>query len=355
MDNDRVKVANFKILLNGSELSDDLLFAVEGVSLEDEIGLPAMFTIKFNIVDFEKGTWRGIDLKTFNPGDEVKVFMGMDKTVEMMTGEIATLDLTFGDFSFMEIRGYDRLHRLRFGTKRRSFKDMKDSEIASSIASEINLTPKVEDTGTVHPYIFQNNQSNYEFLLMRSKRINYEMMMDDKTFIFRPSQEGQSPALTLQYGIDWEKSPGLQDFSVQLKTLTEGSEVEIRGWDIQNKTEITSTASSGSETTNMAGEETGHEISKKGFGESTVSVLDEAVIDSTDADTLAQARYNTILKEFITGEGRCSGNPDIRTGKTIEIKGIGDRFSGTYYVVSTVHSIDDEGYKTTFKVRRTGA
>ncbi len=348
MEDNVVSVANFRLLLNGSELTDELMSAIEGISLEDEINLPAMFTIKFNIVDFLNGTWRGIDLDTFKPGDTVKVFLGIDSTVEMMTGEITSLDLTFANPSFMEIRGYDRLHRLRFGSKRRSFKDIKDSDIASSIASEIGLSSQVDDTATVHPYIFQNNQSNYEFLLERAKRIGYEMLVDDKTFIFRKSQEDKAPELTLEYDMD------LESFSAQLRTLTEGSEVEVRGWDVKNKNEITSIASSGSETTTMDGKESGYKLSEDAFGESSVAVLDEAVIDSTDADTLAKARYNTMLKEFITGEGKCGGNPDIRAGKTIEIMGIGERFSGTYYVISTVHSIDDEGYATTFKVRKTG-
>lgn len=348
MEDNTVSAASFRLSLNGSELSQDLMPAVEGITVEDEINLPAMFTIKFNIVDFENGTWRGIDLNTFRVGDEIKVFMGMDSTVEMMTGEITSLDLTFANYSFMEIRGYDRLHRLRFGTKRRSFKDMKDSDVASSVASEIGLNPQVDDSGTMNPYIFQNNQSDYEFLLDRAKRIGYEMFADDKTFIFRKPHENKSPELRLEYGID------LENLILQLSAITEGSEVEVRGWDVKNKKEITSTASSGSETTIMAGKESGYKFSSDAFGASSIAVIDDVIVDSSDADNIAKARYNLMLKEFMTGEGKCSGNPAIRAGKTIEIKGIGDRFSGTYYVVSTTHSINDDGYATTFKVRRTG-
>lgn len=348
VDKDPVTAGNFSLHLNGSEFTKDLLSAVEGVTFEDELNLPSMFTIKFNIVDFLNGAWKGIDLKTFKVGDVVKVFMGMDSSVEMITGEITSLDFTFGDSSFMDIRGYDRLHRLRFGKKRRSFKDMKDSDIASSIASEISLTPEVVDTETVLSYIFQNNQSDYEFLLERAKRIGYEMLVDDKTFSFRKSQEDKKPVLTLEYGID------LQSFSAQIKTLTEGSEVEVRGWNIKDKEEITSTAKKGSETTKMAGKESGYEISKKAFKESSVSVVDDMVADPKDAENIAKARYNRILKEFLTGEGQCDGMPEIRAGKTIEIKGLDERLSGIYYVVSTVHSINEEGYTTSFKVRRTG-
>lgn len=348
MDDTMVSAATFRLLLNGVELSPELTAAVEGVTVEDEVNVPAMFTIKFNIVDFEKGMWRGTDLNTFKPGDGVKVLMGLDSAAAMITGEISSLDLTFGEASCMEIRGYDRLYRFRIGTKRRSFKDMKDSDVASSVASEIGLTPEVTDTGTVHPYLFQNNQTNYEFLLERAERIGYEMLVDDKTFKFRPSQEDKAARATLQYGVE------LESLAIRMKTLTRGSEVEIRGWDMKGKKEVTSTASLGSETTTMDGKESGYKLTESAFGPSAVAVLDDGVIDAAEAEKVAKARHNVMLRDFITGEGTCWGNPALRAGTTVGIKGIGDRFSGVYYVVSSVHSIDDGGYTTRFRVWRTG-
>lgn len=348
MEGNIINVASFKLLFDGNELSDELLMAVKEVTFEDEINLPAMFVIKLNIVNFMQGTWRGIDLESFKPGDTVKLSMGMDSAVEIMTGEITALDLTFSDTAFLEIRGYDKLHRLRFGTMRRSFTDMKDSDIASSIASEIGLTPEVEDSQKTHLYIFQNDQSNYEFLLERSKRIGFEMLANNDTFIFRKSQEDKTPELTLEYGVD------LDSFSVQIKTLTEGSQVEVRGWDIKKKEEIISTVSSGSENTKMAGEESGYYFSESAFGPSSVCIVDDMVTDTDEAQNIAKAKYNLMLKEFISGEGECMGNPGIRAGMTVEIKGFGKRISGIYYVTSTVHSIKEGVYTTTFKVRRTG-
>ena len=351
MADNLVDVANFKIFLNGSELSKELSVAVTGVVIEDEINLPAMFTIKVDTVDFLKGAWKGVDLNIFKIGDMVKVLMGIEKMVEMMTGEITSLDFAFGESSFMEIRGYDGLHKLRFGTKMRSFKDMKDSDIASSIASDISLTPSVEDSESMHPYIFQNNQSNYEFLLERAKRIGYEIQVEDKNFIYRKSKEKDTPGITLEFGKD------LQSFSAQIKTLTEGNSVEVRGWNIKNKEVITSTASSGSETTKMTGKESGYEMSGSAFADfkaSSVSIVDNTIIDATDAENIAKAKYNSMLGEFLTGDGKSIGNPKLKAGKTIEIKGIGERLSGVYYVISSVHSIANGVYLTKFKVRRTG-
>jgi uncharacterized protein len=106
-DANLLDVANFKLLLNGTELSKELFLAVYGITIEDELNLPSMFKIKFNFVNFMKGEWRGVDLKTFKMGDTVKVSMGIDSLVDMMTGEITSMDYTFGSLSYLDIRGYD--------------------------------------------------------------------------------------------------------------------------------------------------------------------------------------------------------------------------------------------------------
>lgn len=349
MSTESIKVGNFRIYLNGTELPESTLICIEGIAYEDEINLPAMFTIKYNIIDFFKGAWRGIDLETFRLGDVIKLSMGFDNLKDMMTGEIASIEPTFDHPAFMIIRGYDRLYKLRFGTKIRSFNNVKDSDVASKIASEVNLSPDVEGTGTMFPYLFQNNQTNYDFILSRAKRIDYEIMVDDKRFIFRKSKEARSPVLTMEYETD------LTRFSAKLKTMTEGSKVEVRGWDVKKKEAIVSSASSGSENSKMGGRESGFSLSTKAFGQSPITIVDDRIIDASEGNSIGKATYNTFLMEFLTGEGECSGNPDIKAGITIKIEGIGERFSGIYYILSTVHAIEDGTYTTRFKARRTGA
>ncbi len=344
-----IGVPNYKLLLNDNELPVELRTAVEAVTFEDELNLPGMFVIKLNIIDFENGNWRGVDLNAFKPGDPFELWIGIDNTLRMISGEITSLELTLEEHSFMEICGYDRLHRLRFGKKRRSFKDTSDSDLAATIAGEYGLAAQVEDSGVVHPYLFQNNQSNYEFLYERAQQIDYEMLVDDRDFYFRRPQLDSAPVLTLRYKLDFDS------LSIQIRTLTEGSTVEVRGWSVNDKSVITASATDGSENSIMSGRESGFGLSKQEFGESAVAVIDKKVLDANEAETIAKAKYNALLKEFVTGECKCNGDPRLRTGKTVEITGIGQRFSGIYYIVSTTHSINrDEGYKTSFKIRRTG-
>jgi phage protein D len=55
---------------------------------------------------------------------------------------------------------------------------------------------------------------------------------------------------------------------------------------------------------------------------------------------------------MVKGTGSTVGLPDLRAGGVIELLGMGRRFSGTYFIVSTTHAIADGGYTTNFECRR---
>ncbi|MGP8323110.1 MAG: phage late control D family protein [Methanosarcinaceae archaeon] len=341
-------VSIFKVKVDGNELLADAMASIESVVFEEELNTASMFILKLATSDFEKGAWKYIDLEYFRLGSEVKLYMGMDDPVLMIVGEITSLKPSFSESSStIEIRGYDRLHRLRFGSKRRTFTDAKDSDIASTIAGEWGLSAKAEDTGTVHSHIYQNNYSDLKFLLQRAKRIRYEVFVDDKTLHFQSPKESNPASLTLEYRVD------LEEFSIDLSARYEGDGVVVQGWDLMKKKQISAMAKEGDEVSMMNAKDTGTNMTGSAFGSSTSYIVDEQLVDVSDAEDLAVASYNSHLVESVTGDGKCVGIAKLRAGNTIEVKGI-DRFSGIYYVTSTFHVIDRNGYDTSFKVRRVG-
>jgi phage protein D len=77
------------------------------------------------------------------------------------------------------------------------------------------------------------------------------------------------------------------------------------------------------------------------------------VVSQQEADEIAQGRLNDIGLDYITGEGRSVGRTDLRAGTVVRIAGLGQRFSGLYYLTATTHIYAPaQGYYTTFAVRR---
>ena len=54
---------------------------------------------------------------------------------------------------------------------------------------------------------------------------------------------------------------------------------------------------------------------------------------------------------LVEGEVESIGLPQIRTGVSVVLDKMGERFSGKYYVTETTHTINSSGYRTKFSVK----
>ena len=103
----------------------------------------------------------------------------------------------------------------------------------------------------------------------------------------------------------------------------------------------------------MGGSTSGAKAVKQAFGESSYTIVNQPVSSKAEADGMALGQFQDGVLSYITGEGSCQGNPDLRAGKVIEIAGVGKRFSGLYYITSAKHIYSRiEGYQTSFTVKR---
>jgi uncharacterized protein involved in type VI secretion and phage assembly len=69
-----------------------------------------------------------------------------------------------------------------------------------------------------------------------------------------------------------------------------------------------------------------------------------------DAAVLAKSILMQLLHGLFEGSGSTIGNPGIRAGDMIEIRGIGKRFNGKYTLSRVTHTINGSGYQTQFEV-----
>jgi uncharacterized protein len=346
---DQRLVPTFRVNVNGTQLPEAAGADLLSVAVHEDVSAPGMFALRLINWDmFQlKMTWSDDDL--FAVGSEVEVQMGyVDQLEPLIIGEITGLEPEFnaGEVPMLMVRGYDRRHRLLRGHKTRSFVQIKDSEIASQIASDLGLGADVTDTGVKLDYVLQHNQTDMDFLQERARRIGYEVAINNKKLLFRPFQNDASAALTLS------RTGDLLEFYPRLTSVFQVSEVSVHGWNPKDKAVIVGQAAAGSETGAM-GSKSGPSEAKSAFGEAIASSADRPVFSAAEADKMAQGQLNAIALAYIDGEGVCIGRTDLRAGMVIEIDGLGRRFSGMYYVTTTTHSyLPSRGYRTAFTVRR---
>lgn len=345
--------AAFAVRVDGVPLPLPAMLAVRSISIDEEAEVPSLFSIELTGGGSAAGQTDWIDGDLFGIGSAVEIALGYgDQLTDLITGEVTALEPSFTRTSppRFSVRGYDRRHRLLRGRKTRSFTQQKDSDVASIIAAEVGLSAQVEDTQVVHEYLLQANQTDMEFLTARARRIRYELSVDGRTLHFRPTQNQQGETLTLTLADD------LIEFSPRLSTMGQYSAIEVRGWSPKERAEIVARAAASDAVSAMGGSVSGAALIEDAFGGATLLVGDEPVMNQAEADQLAKAWFNRALLGLVQGEGVCRGRPDLRPGQVIRLDGLGERFSGQYYVSATSHRYRaDLDYETHFLVGRNAA
>src|SRR5256714_393265 len=344
-----VPVPMFEILVNSSTLSVEAAAHVVQVSVEEDTELPDMFSLEIVATDDLEDQFLWVDSEDlFSVGGSVEVKLGYaDQLTSLFKGEITGLEPSFNSdrLPTLIVRGYDRRHRLARGRRTRTFLKKKDSDIAAQIAREAGLTANATDSGVTHDYVLQADRTDFEFLLERASRINYEVVVEDKTLNFHPVANGAGEVLTLKADED------LAEFNPRLSSAGQVSDVAVRGWDPKNKKEIVGKSKSGDEVSKMGGTQAGAALSEKAFGAATGLLSRTPVAAQAEADQMAVARLNSASLELITGEAVCGGRADLRPGKVVRVDGVGKRFGGQYYVTAATHVITSDGYNTPLSLR----
>jgi phage protein D len=325
---------SFAVSVDGTALPVDAATQLSAIRVEEDSFLPSMFTLELRAGGTLDDETAWIDGTLFPIGSSVEIKLGYGDAIDtLIVGEITGLEPAFsqGAAPTLTVRGYDLRHRLLRGRKTRSFVQQKDSDIASTIASDAGLTADTVDTQVVHDYVLQTNQTDMEFLQERARRIEYELSVDEKTLHFRPVQNDQGEVLTVTPGDD------LLEFRPRLSTLRQLTDIEVRGWSPKDKEALVGKAAAGDEVSTMGGTDTGAAIVQSAFGDAPVLLNAVPVLTQAEADQIAKARFNRALLDLILGDGICLGRTDLRAGTVIKIDGVGTRFSGQYYIKSTSH------------------
>src|SRR5262249_2565147 len=142
-------------------------------------------------------------------------------------------------------------------------------------------------------------------------------------------------------------------FFPRLTVLTQVGQVAVQGWDPKTKAEIIGQARTGDETAMMGGTTIGPAAAEQAFGQARTARVNRPGFSRAEADHMALGQFKEMALGYITGEGMCIGRTDLRAGTVVQIDGLGQRFSGLYYVTATTHTyLPNHGYRTAFTVRR---
>lgn len=355
---------NYKIEVEGVELDPEAKGDVLDLKVVMDMDNMTSFELTVNNWDDKTLSFKYSDTATFDIGNRVHVRMGYaDRILSMIVGQVSSLSPKFPESGppTLAISGLDGMLKLRDSKpgegETKKYEAMADWEIAQAVAARNGLRAEVTQEGEVHALVIQKNQDDAQFLKERAARSDRDCFIltdpdtGEGTLFFGKPLDGRDDTRTRVYVFEWGKT--LINFNPKLTLSRQVSKITVRGWNPRTKQAIVYTATAA----DLAGAPSGGGTSGPQAAEESLQGKEDVVVDAPvateqEAKDLAIARLRERAYEFITGSGQVIGLPDLRPGDNVELQGLGQRFSGPYYVKKVEHALGSSGYLTSFEVRR---
>lgn len=342
-----IHMANLAVEVNGSKLSPGAMNRMESVIVDQSLHKPNMFVVSF--ADEEAKILSTTGLRV---GSTVKVSSDgwrSDQVRLLIEGEVTAIEGTYDSLAAKTIvRGYDRTHRMHRGRRTTTFQNVKDSDIAQTIASHLGCSiGTIDDTGATLDHVAQFNQTDWEFLTARAREIGFETCIEDGKFHFRKpieattgpdAPQGETPSTAqLVLGDD------LLSFRPRLSTVGQPGDVKVRAWDPKAKQVILGSSPAGSSHVDL-----GADLAKmsQSFGDATHTIVDRPITSQDEADRIAAGGAQQAGSSGIDAEGTVVGNPDLGAGVAVNISGVADPFNGRYTLTEARHIFEHGDYLT---------
>jgi phage protein D len=336
-------VSLYAILVDGSEIDQEVSKTVREVKVLNYLRLPDMCTVVVGFQKGEEGKPQPVDTEPFEIGKQIEIQLGSREdltTKSLFKGQIVSLELNFGSGGVeLLVRGYDRSHTLIRSRKVRTFQNQTSSDIVEKIVQEAGFEAKTDSSGDPHDFMQQDNETDWDFIWRLAERVGFEFVVEDKTAHFRK----QSPDDPVE--LEWPTT--LRSFSPRVTATQQVSEVTLAAQDPKTKQAISVKASSPTQIAQigLARDQVANALNDH----ASIHIATEPVKSQSEGQAVAQALLDTLANGYIAAEGVCDGNPSIKAGAAIKVTGIGDKYSGTYRVAAATHIMRGGGvYETRF-------
>lgn len=348
---------SFLIEINGEEVTDlyEDLISLE-IELSDE--LPATFKLSLPLYKQpEDGTWLYLDEERFRVWNQIVVHVGFVESgpEELISGYVTQVKPSFDPDegqSVLEIVGMDGSVLMDREEKLKDWPNKKDSDIATEIFGRYGFTPEVEDTTIIHDEALSTviqRETDLQFLKRLALRNGFDCYVEGTTGYFRPvpTNTTPQPVLAAHFG----EETNLTRFSVNVDAL-QPANVAMFQVDRIAKEVLTAEIEVREEA--PLGELDAGALLGNGIEAAKVYVAKNAATGTPEMTALCQGLFQEGTW-FVTGEGEIDAaayEHVLKPRGLVTIKGIGETYSGVYYVSYVRHTVSRESYSQSFRVKR---
>jgi phage protein D/phage baseplate assembly protein gpV len=343
--------------LDGAVLPADVASLLTYAYVDDSAHLPDMCVLRFRDPEqlvltkarFTIGSELAVKVQTAEPG----------APLPLMTGEVTALEVDIDrTATFTEVRALDRAHRLFRGRRVAAYPNMTIPDVVRKVTDRAGLKPGRIEAGAgvggqPDSQLSQDNVSDWEFLSRLAYLVGARLTVVDGTLDFRiPEPPAGAPTTTAAASrnpLVLEVNRNVVSLRACVSAAEQVPEVQVRGWNADQKQELSATATPRTPGTEVTGVDP-VKMSRT-FGSPPLLAAGVTYHNQGEVKAAAQALADHIGGACAELDGVAKGNPLLRSGTAVALTGLGEPFTGKYTLTSTRHLFSDQGgYTTAFTV-----
>jgi hypothetical protein len=353
-----------------------LINAMHNIEIETSTELANTFRVRFGMTQSQGLDWDLVGsqfqdtlFRPFTPV-QIRVKVGVEFPQAIINGYIGGQQVLYADQgggSALEITGLDATMLMNLQEKVMAW-PLTDSEIAQTIFSQYRISPMVSPTprSLAEPEGTTTQRgTDIRFLQRLAQRNGYEcfVLPDPQTGIdrgyFGPATNYPAPAdavLNVRMGPDTNVS----DFKIRYD-MTRPTTAIGMGVDVQKRTPTAFAAFSPAipppiDTIYPFGAPMGTDDAlRRSFGPLSQPLIFPAETGQFTAPGLGAATQAIVNRSSWAVVAEGTVGPDVgvlRPGSTVNVRGVGLFFNGSYYVTRVSHTIDCDSYLQKFEAQR---
>ena len=341
---DRPEIA---LSVDGQKLEKVLVRDVMEVDVHEEINRHARLSLLLQNWDADKRQVRYSDKGPFAPGKPISISIGYHaELTAVFSGVITAVGCHFSAVSgaTLQVDARSKSILLAHPARSRVFEETTDGDLAQAIASDYQLSAKVE-TGASRQTVLQDRRSDWSALVERAEAIGWVTYVRDDDLIFRPPAKPSGDEPELKWGTNISEIHLTEDVTRLADT------VKSAAWDPEGLSALDADADAGRSEVPDGGRTTASDAAGDAGWPSRTALLSAALPQtSEELDRLAIGLVNRQELEHINGYGTTLGLPVMRIDSWVKVVGVGDRVGGTHYLSAVRHRVGPGGFRTEFRL-----
>ena len=338
------------------EAAPYIFTALDELEVEDDHRLAAVCHLKLAVVKRSNGWWNFLDDQRPKLWSRLKISVKLaDAEMDVFRGYVTEVNAHFGSVespATMEIRGLDESCLMSLEERIRDWINRSDSDIAREIFQSYGYEAEVESTEVVHEEAASTiiqRETDIQFLKRLARRNGFECFVRNGVGYFRKPavNDDPQPVLAAHFGPE----TNLLNFDVRVEAMRPTTVESHRMDTIAKEVQTTVVTSSGQRQLGRSGALT--VIPPNGI--KSKFLVKHAV--ATNRAQMAQLGHALVDEAgwFIEGRGEIDSEiygAMLCARGLVPIKGVGEMFSGLYYVTKVRHVFQQEKYLQKFHARR---